>query len=553
VTAEKDGRAAQIDDAYTYWPFDVRPRSGPVGGGTRLELIAAGGAAIDAREVRVGNAICRNVTVEGTQLACTTPAADTTGPADVVVVGSTGQRSTAADAFAYTDALQLGDEGIRGAALAGQLEVAVYDPSSRTRQPDALVVVQDGGERRWVGRTDDRGTFTISDPALRAPVDVHVFGRCEEHGSILGVDRDVVIFQLAVDCPEAPSLTPGHPLEGGTISGRVVIPGGWEGLPVPREGERRLVRLATTKARIDIANPTPDPDRYGAEFAQPGTPDPDRIEFSILVRPAALAVYAIAGIASDDGGTFIPYAMGIARGVTVAPGQELRGVDITVDMALDTSLEVAIDDLPAPHGGQGWEISAVLDLGAEGVLDREAGDRMLDRSLLVGLEPALFLARPAAAGVLSDARLRVRAAWSDTTGDVPGLHVEQIFAATETSVAIGGALGLPELSTPAAGERVPATRTLEWTVTGEPDVQTLTIGALGARWELLAPGTLRRVVLPDPTALDPARFDPLSSANTLLIEAARVYGFDGYRGERIEDARKSHSAINSFPLLAPIE
>jgi hypothetical protein len=102
--------------------------------------------------------------------------------------------------------------------------------------------------------------------------------------------------------------------------------------------------------------------------------------FEIKASPGARAVVAVAGLydsAKDPQGMgaqgFEPFAIGVARGVLVGPAQTVTGVDVVIDVPLDTAMRVELVDPPPigtdPRGPMHRSVEAVVDLGGEGVIE----------------------------------------------------------------------------------------------------------------------------------------------------------------------------------------
>src|SRR5262249_30735244 len=105
--------------------------------------------------------------------------------------------------------------------------------------------------------------------------------------------------------------------------------------------------------------------------------------FTIVARPAALAVVAVAGLydpdADPDGagplppGVFTPFAIGAARGILVGPGETVNDVTVNVDIPLDTAIQINLLN-PPPLNTPGWpgpteyQVQTFIDLGGEGVI-----------------------------------------------------------------------------------------------------------------------------------------------------------------------------------------
>jgi len=151
----------------------------------------------------------------------------------------------------------------------------------------------------------------------------------------------------------------------------------WNLVPEPRTPtEVKRVYVTTTAPSIFSSSlgPTGPIDYEGFN------PDKTAWQFEVFARPRALAVVAIAGLydpANDPSGLgvtgFEPFAMGVARGILVGPGENVTGIDIVVNIPLDTAVQVDLDKPPA-RGTPGfagplyYTVRPFIDLGGEGVI-----------------------------------------------------------------------------------------------------------------------------------------------------------------------------------------
>jgi hypothetical protein len=143
-------------------------------------------------------------------------------------------------------------------------------------------------------------------------------------------------------------------------------------------------RTPTEKKRIYVtsaaATLTGAPARRSRRSTTRSIPQRLAWPYEVSARPGALAVVAIAGLydsALDPDGNgndgFEPFAMGVARGVLVGPGEDKTGVDIVVNVPLDSALRVELRDPPALDT-PGWRgptkyiVRGGTDLGGEGLI-----------------------------------------------------------------------------------------------------------------------------------------------------------------------------------------
>lgn len=550
VTVGAGEAAAVLADGYVYWPFDLDPRSGSIAGGTRLWLGAPEGEAFEARSVQVGDGECRELARSDAGWFCVTPGVESARAVDVLLTLRDGRALRAPGAFAYVDEAQWRMEpGLHGEALDTRFEVTAWSDTERFE--GAFVWVEDSEGQHFGGRTDARGKWAIDDPALRAPLDLHVFAECAESMSIFGVDRALAAVTLnRIPLRPECALGGGQPpvvrgSSGGVVSGHVAIAGGWDSLPKPVGKERRVVHLGTTRSRLLTPNPSPDTGEAISVIAEDEATDAHALHFRIFTRTGSMAVYALAGLETDEPDSFVPYAMGVARGVAVAPAEARNGVMIRVDIELNHGLDVALDGLPELAAGDSIDVIAAIDLGSEGVLVRQVGMREYDRVQHGLSHPARFAFRPGSAPELADARLRVRA--QRGSYELPYVRVEQLFAIDEAEVRLDDALGIPEWSLE------PEERRVSWVLPEGPEVQLLIVDDVLPAWTILAPGRTRSITLPDPSLIDERLSDPLRSRGKLQWR-----GFDGPAYEPYASVMPPSSGLGrssgshlDLPLFAP--
>src|SRR5262249_43605693 len=115
---------------------------------------------------------------------------------------------------------------------------------------------------------------------------------------------------------------------------------------------------------------------------------------------------AVAGLwdpdADPDGagplpkGKFTPFAIGVARNLLLGPGENMTSLSITVDIPLDSALEVDLAHAPAIAmkappwlGPTDYRLNALVALGGEGVF-RLPGGRTVGpdtRVVMTGMAP----------------------------------------------------------------------------------------------------------------------------------------------------------------------
>lgn len=375
------GETATLPGAFTYEAMTVAPESGSVAGGTYVTIDGFGTNWDATTEVRFDGALMLTQTVVNEQRITGFTPPGTAGTADVRVT-TTGVTQESRRAFTYLATADPFAGGMGGGPIDGQLNIVVVDAYTKNGVPDAFVAVGDVATTAFKGRTDNLGQITFSDPALTGPVTVTAAAASYESAMFVDFDaRDLTIFLRTPPTPSTGPFPPapqigrvlGHVLFGDAVS---IGSSTWDLVPEPRRpGEIKRVYVTTTA-----------PNLFSTSYAPSGfidfshDPQVTAWEFEVWARPSALAVVAIAGLydpSLDPSGQgvsgFQPFAMGIARGILVGPGEDVIGVDVVVNIPLDTAVNVALDqppllDTPGFNGPNQYTIRPFLDFGGEGLV-----------------------------------------------------------------------------------------------------------------------------------------------------------------------------------------
>jgi hypothetical protein len=253
--------------------------------------------------------------------------------------------------------------------------------------------------------------------------------------------------------------------------------------------------------------------------------DPDRLAwpYEVSARAGALAVVAIAGLydpARDPSGRgnqgFEPFAMGIARGVLVGPGEDKTGVDIVVNVPLDGAMRVKLDRPPALNT-PGWRgpnqylLRGGADLGGEGLihfgkhgLQPESGGLFAGETVFpAGATELTLTDLPALARSLADGSYSLQVgAYTDTGGSPYSVRIVRGLDDPSTPVVIGDFLPVPRAGDPGPSGLATARRI---TLTAEPPANatpTFRLHMLSGPngepiWRGITCGNLTSVDLPD--------------------------------------------------------
>lgn len=567
VSITVDGETATLTDGYTYDRIYVEPSSGAVSGGTFVTITGSGTAFADGDTVTFGRTPCDDVTiVSETRITCRTPPM-AAGTVDVTITdGTDSTEISAPDAYTYYDSSDPFSGGLGGGPINNAINLTVIDATTGNPVPDAYAIVGEDLGTEHQGLTDSLGQITFSGPDVMAPATIHVAKFCYEKTSVIAFDAsDVTVFLVPWMDPMCGMGMPppggGRGRNGAFIEGELVWQTDfglgvqpWFNVPETRPGWTRVAYVYTTQRALDI--PNPDPASGGAIQRVLETPEGERgYPYSIFARPAGLAVYALAGLENTADGRFIPYVMGIARDVLAGPGQTITNVDIVMEIPLDHYLEVELTELPmeARTGPDRFRLQANIDLGGEGVIARDVNDVELDVLRRRDAGRAFrFTSQPSLERQLSDGRYRVEAGWF--TGDFDSqpytVVVENGVTSIDSTLVMGGFLGIPAPTAPASGERLPADRILRWGADGPtPDMHIIIIvGADGnPAWRMFVPGDVTEAPIPDLGSIEGIDDMPPGFLTWGIFSVSIPgFDFDEFRYEYLSDRYWSRWAVDFY-------
>ncbi len=539
VEVEIDGRVSTLPMGYHFDAFYTDPGDGSIGGGTLVTLRGSGTGFTESTVVTFDGLPCTIVAVDGPErLSCRTPAHP---EGRVPVTVQTGdERITVADAYRYGESPDAARGGLSGGALAGNLSVTVLAAGTGDAIPGALVFVGDDAAVAppRSTRTDGRGRATLSYPELRGPVTVTIAQRCFNSHTVEVFDaRNVTVYlypQLIPACASSgePGGGGGRGVFGTSVSGELIwdgpnefAPNPWRNMPEPRAGERRVAYVYTTQS--DIIYPAPNPGDGGTvvEYVQPGYGGRG-YPFSVLGRPAAMAVYAIAGVEHIQTQRFTPYIMGVGRNILGSPRAEITNVRVYMNIPLDHQTEVRVEGLPGAVRNEPdrLRVEGFIDLGGEGVIARP--DITVNRR--TADDPFFLVALPAFTGAIADARLTVRGIYG--TGQFLSAPYSIVIASGITSpddtVRLRNWVGIPDVTAPADTGVLPPDRTVRFDVSGgSPDMWWLNLSGDVFYWQSFTPGAARSFSLPDVSRV--MGFNDLPSGQPLYVNITgfRLPGF----------------------------
>lgn len=570
VMVQVDDDIFTLDDGYLYESLHVEPSRGSVAGGTLITVFGNGTMFDETTTVTVGGIPCTEVAVaSATELTCRTGVAAGEGEADVVVLTtSDSSEHEAEEAFSYYDGTDPFYGGLGGGPIAGQLNVTVLDTFTSSPLPDSFVIVGEDLQTEYQGVTDSRGQISFANSELAGPVTIHVAKDCFEKASFVSFDAtDVTIFLQPVELCTPP--TPGDGGGGGLrsinpafVSGVLVWPpapdrgtsgGPWSNVPKPRPEERRVAYVYATQPSLMEPNP---PTGAGGVVTPASARNDGELPYRILVRPGAMAVYALAGLENTGNGKFTPYAMGIARNILAGPSEERVGVRILMNIPLDRVVDVAVGPLPEPSnlGPDRFRAKAHVDLGGEGMIVRNVNGYRLDEIVQPRAERGFrFFAQPSPFGALADARYRFEVGWyTGNEESIPlTVAIRNQVQAPETYFDLGPLLGVPVAVAPANLSDLPSDRVLRWKSSGDvaADLHVVLIsGGDGLpAWRLFVPGDQFEAPIPDLSTI--LSIDDIArGAISWGVYAIKIPSFDynTFSYQFLNSAYWSHYSVDAF-------
>lgn len=525
-----------LKNGFYYDAFALLPDSGATSGGTHVAITGSGTSWAPGTTVTIGGTACANVAVLGpTKIECETPVG-TPGAKDVVVTPPGGQPIQARDAFTYSDSIDGYRGGLSGGALAGRVKILAFDQLIGSPIPDAWAIAGGNVQTALKSKTNANGVTEISG-ITGEKVTVTVAAKCHSPITFVDVPVDTVTVYLPPvldpSCAEGdPTFPPGRSRFGGFIDGQLIFPGGkeferagWTTVPGPTKPTERRAAYVFEAATSPVGSFTLP------EAASAITPDAEGTSgynYEILVFPGNITIYVVAGIEdrSVTPPSFMPYAMGIARGVSVPAQGRVLGVDIKMDILFDHQVTIAAQPpLPGPRGPDRFTASVAMTLGSAGYAILPRGDRV---TTLPAPPTIPFIGVPALDHAATGEQYVLGG--NATTGPqnlLPASVVTRVRTTNaNTPVSLGGFLGVPVLSEPGSGSWsgshvsfTGATGPVDLTIT-----QIVSGGGL-VNWVLVAPAQVSSFDVPDLSKLpgDPVGLIP--GAIDTTVYAARIDQF----------------------------
>lgn len=526
-----------LKNGFYYDAFVVVPDSGATSGGTRIAITGSGTKWAEGTKATIGGIACNDVVVTSpTKLECVTPLG-TPGSKDVVVTPLDAPPIQARDAFTYSDSVDGYRGGLSGGALSGRIKVLAYNLMVGTPIPGAFAIAGGDLATGRVAKTSSNGVVEI-DGITGDTVTVTVAAKCHQPITFVDVPVDTVTAYLAPvldpSCAEGdPVSIPPRQRYGGYIEGQLVFPGagefkraGWSTVPLPTKPTERRA------AYVFEAAPSPS-DKFvlppPSSAITPDTGGATGYEYSILVLPGNATIYVVAGIEdrSESPPKFVPYSMGVARGVPVPANTRVQGVDVKMDILFDHQVTISAEPPdPGPRGPDRFTAAIATTLGAAGYAILPRGTR---ESPLPAPETIPFVGVPALDHAMAGEQYVLGGmAATGPELDLPASVVARIRTTNaNTPVSLGGFLGVPVLEQPGSG--IWSGKHVTFSGGAGPADLSVTQIASGAglvTWTIVAPGGRTSFDLPDLASV--ASPDPLGlipGAISTTVHIARIEQF----------------------------
>lgn len=444
---------------YTYDALYAAPATGPVPGGTVIEIIGQGTAWDATTVARIDQKPCTNLkVVSPTVLDCTVPPGS---PGSKTISVATGSETILVlDAYTYEDSDNGYKGGLSGAPIAGAITVLAYDNYTGAAIPGAHVILGSNIASAIVAATSATGVAAINDPSLTGPVTVTIAGLCHSPITFVDVPVDKVTAYLDPVLSPAcagmgdPPPVGGKPTTLGTVTGELVWPsvqefkkGTWSNVPaVKGPNEMRTAYLFTAAGDATQTFQLPSP---GAALTE-ATPGETGYKFAIAAFPGNRGFYALAGIEdrSTNPPKFTAYAMGAVSGVPVLPGSNTDSVYIAMGKTLDQALQMDVKaPPPGAKGPDRLRATVAVMLGNDGFAILPAGQK----APLLPVQGLLsFVGVPSLDGDLAGSSyVSTARAQTGITGTTPLSVISRVLTTTTSQIVpMNGFVNVPTLVSP---------------------------------------------------------------------------------------------------------
>ena len=519
---------------FLYDAFVVQPNSGATTGGTRIALTGSGTSWKTGTTIAIGGVPCVDVSVtDGAHMGCTT-AAGSPGTKDVTVTTPDGAFAQARDAYTYSDSPDGYRGGLAGGALNGSMRILAFDAWTGAAIPGATAIAGSSLATAIVKTTDSAGLATLTDPSLTGKITVTAAAKCHQPASFVDVPVDTVTLYLTPTLD--PSCAKGDPPStggsGGTTAGEIdgelifpgieFRPGEWT-VPQPTKATERRAAYVFTASGTPLASFALPP---ATSATTPDSTGSHGYGYSLVVSPGNTIVYALAGI-EDRSLTpprFVPYVMGVARGVSVQPGAKTLAIDIPMTTMLDHSL--TLTPVPPAVGPRGpdrivAQMAVTVGQGSYAVFPMGTTTALLPTSGNLA-----FIGVPGLDGTLVGERYNVGVvAATGVNQSAPASVVARITTTdTNSPITIGGFLPVPVMQEPATASWGGTHVSVD--ATGAIDLMEMTVTSGGGlvAWTIVAPGGSTAFDLPDLSKLS-GNLGLVRGAIATTVYVARINGF----------------------------
>lgn len=529
-----------LEKGFFYDAFVVLPDSGATSGGTRVRLTNGGAAWKSPLRINIGGAACTDVVQPDTKTAeCLTPAGSP-GAKDVTVIEADGTSTQARDAFTYSDSPDGYRGGLAGGAFSGRMRVLAFDAATGAPIPGAYVVAGGSIAGGVVQQTSASGVTELNGlPGTKATITVAA--KCHQPMTYVDVPVDTVTVYLPFVADVACASLNGDPPStggrggkfGGVVEGELVFPGGaefqrtgWTTVPAPlRPTERRAAYVFEAAGTPGETFQLPPAN----EALTPDTPGGAGYKYSLVVFPGNVSLYVIAGLEdrSETPPRFVPYVMGVARGISVPAQTRVTGVDLAMDILFDHQVTVAPQPpAPGPRGPDRFASSIAMTFGAQGFV-------ILPRGALVAPYPVPatmpFIGVPSLDhGVTGEQYVLGGVAATGASLQRPASLVSRIRTTNANDpVTLGGFLGVPVLGQPASG-LWNGTKVQFTGAAGPYDLSVTQISSGNGlvAWTIAAPAGVTSFDLPDLHALPgPDALGLIEGEIDTTVRVGRIEGF----------------------------
>jgi hypothetical protein len=555
VVVAKGAEFVTLQGGYTYDPIALDPDSGPTAGGTLVTLTGKGTDFRAGMTLSLGGAPLTEVeVVSPTTVRARTPAGPA-GPSDLTLTGLPGAigERTIAGAFTYYSSTNPKSGGMGGGPIAGTLTVSVLNWLDRKPVVGAQIVVQKERSFTLTAKADAKGVAVFTGPSLTGPVTVSAGFAGFESSSLVSFDaRDVTIFLMPIPQPQPGPIPPGP--QAGMIKGYVLFGGAtgagspiWKIVPEPKGDQVKRVYVYTSFPSVEWGPQMPSSSAtidYDASKSITAWP------YTIIGRTGGMAVYAVAGLFNKVTQAFDPYAMGIARGVVVGPG-ETKSVDVWVQIPLTEKITLKLKDLP-PEVSR-YQVRFAISLGAEGVIlrpDHEVGGDGLAASLSFARLPGFGNQGLLDGSYTVDVQLE-----SAAPDGLPTVHgtLRSVLADQDRTIVVDRFVGPPSQVKPAAGAAIEG-NTLQWGVSGEPaDLAVTTIRLTDDTpvWRVISKGDVTQVKLPDPKTLGLPAWPSGPMSWSQWHARLPGFSFDSYNYSHLNSSYWDRWSFDQFDLKVP--